>query len=235
MTYSGRTKSKGDKGFLRNNGLSVFFGTTFLLALVGQALTGHQLYNDEQVTDALEQVSLLRYLTSSEFAVDVTENWQSEYLQFLLYIFATVWLVQRGSPESKQVDKIGTESDKDQMVGEYAHSDSPALAKVGGLRLSLYSRSLGLAMGLIFLLSWLAQSISGQSAYNEAQLAQLQEPISWGGYLSCAEFWNRTLQNWQSEFLAVASMVVLSIYLRQRGSPESKPVGAPHSSTGVEG
>ncbi len=90
-------------------------------------------------------------------------------------------------------------------------------------------------MGLIFLLSWLAQSISGQSAFNEEQLAQLQEPVSWGGYLSSADFWNRTLQNWQSEFLAVASMVVLSIYLRQRGSPESKPVGAPHSSTGLEG
>ena len=169
----------------------------------------------------------MRYLTSSEFAVDVTENWQSEYLQFLFYIIATVWLVQRGSPESKQLDKIGTESDKDQMVGEYARSDSPSLAKVRGPRLTLYSRSLGLTMFQIFLLSWPAQSISGHSAYNEEQLAQLQEPISWGGYLSSAEFWNRTLQNWQSEFLAVASMVVLSIYLRQRGSPESKPVGRP--------
>ncbi len=128
MTSSGRGKSKGDKGFLRDNGLTVFFGTIFLLALLGQALTGHRLYNDEQVTDGLEQVSLLRYLTSSEFAVDVTENWQSEYLQLLLYIFATVWLVQRGSPESKQPDKIGTESDKDQMVGEYAREDSPAWA-----------------------------------------------------------------------------------------------------------
>jgi hypothetical protein len=121
----------------------------------------------------MEQVSLLRYLTSSEFAVDVTENWQSEYLQFLLYIIATVWLVQRGSPESKQLDKIGTESDKDQMVGEFARSDSPSLAKFRGPRLTLYSRSLGLTMGLIFLLSWLAQSISGHSASNEEQLAQL--------------------------------------------------------------
>ena len=90
-------------------------------------------------------------------------------------------------------------------------------------------------MGTIFLLCWLAQSITGQSAYNEEQLAQLQEPISWAGYLASADFWNRTLQNWQSEFLAVASMVLFSIYLRQRGSPESKPVGAPHSVTGMEG
>ena len=167
--------------------------------------------------------------------MDVTENWQSEYLQFLLYIFVTVWFLQRGSPESKELGKAGIESDKDQLVGKYVRADSPAWAKAGGWRLSVYARSLALVMGTIFLLSWLAQSIAGQSAYNEDQLAQLQEPISWSGYVSSADFWNRTLQNWQSEFLAVASMVLLSIYLRQRGSPESKPVGAPHSATGVEG
>lgn len=223
------------KGFLRDNGLSLFFGTLFLLALVGQALTGHATYNNQAVTDGLEQVTLRRYLTSSEFAVDVTENWQSEYLQFLLFIFATVWLLQRGSPESKELGKAGLESDKDQLVGTYAKRNSPQWAKAGGPRLRVYSNSLVLVMGTIFLLCWLAQSITGQSAYNEEQLAQLQEPISWAGYLASADFWNRTLQNWQSEFLAVASMVLFSIYLRQRGSPESKPVGAPHSVTGMEG
>lgn len=223
------------KGFLRDNGLSLFFGTLFLLALVGQALTGHATYNNQAVTDGLEQVTLLRYLTSSEFAVDVTENWQSEYLQFLLFIFATVWLLQRGSPESKELGKAGLESDKDQLVGTYAKRNSPQWAKASGPRLRVYSNSLVLVMGTIFLLCWLAQSITGQSAYNEEQLAQLQEPISWAGYLASADFWNRTLQNWQSEFLGVASMVLFSIYLRQRGSPESKPVGAPHSVTGMEG
>lgn len=121
------------------------------------------------------------------------------------------------------------------MVAEHARPDSPAWAKARGFRLSVYSRSLGLTIGPIFLLSWLAQSIAGQSALNEEQLAQLQAPNSWGGYLSSAEFWNRTLQNWQSEFLAIASMDVRSSYLRQRGSPESKPVGAPHASTGMAG
>ncbi len=227
--------AKGDRNFLRDNGLSLFFGGIFLLALIGQALTGYAVYNNDAVTSGLQQVSLGRYLTSSEFAVDVTENWQSEYLQFLLYIFATVWLLQRGSPESKELDKAGTESDKDQMIGKYAEADSPQLAKVGGLRLRVYSNSLVIVMGTIFFLSWLAQSIAGQSAYNEQQFAQLQEPLTWGGYITSADFWNRTLQNWQSEFLAVASMVLLSIYLRQRGSPESKPVGAPHSATGMEG
>lgn len=223
-----------DKGLLRNHGLSLFFGTIFLLALLGQALTGHALYNEQQVTDGLDQVTLLRYLTSSSFAVDVSENWQSEYLQFLLYIFATVWLVQRGSPESKEPGKAGTESDKEQMVGTYARQNSPPWAKGSGYRLSIYSNSLVLVMGSIFFLSWLAQSIAGQSAYNEEQLAQLEDPVSWGAYLLSPDFWNRTLQNWQSEFLAVASMVILSVYLRQRGSPESKPVGAPHSATGTE-
>jgi hypothetical protein len=90
-------------------------------------------------------------------------------------------------------------------------------------------------MGLIFACSWLVQSVAGRAAYNAEQIAELSDPVSWTGYLTSADFWNRTLQNWQSEFLAVASMVLLSIYLRQRGSPESKPVGAPHDSTGVEG
>jgi hypothetical protein len=90
-------------------------------------------------------------------------------------------------------------------------------------------------MGVLFLLSWLAQSVAGSAAYNEQQLRDLQAPVGWARYVASADFWNRTLQNWQSELLAVASMVVLSIYLRQRGSPESKPVGAAHTATGVEG
>ncbi|GGT05349.1 DUF6766 family protein [Streptomyces chromofuscus] len=108
-------------------------------------------------------------------------------------------------------------------------------AGVGGVRQAVFSRSLGLVMGAIFALSWLVQATAGVAAYNERQLRQLQAPIGWGEYLGSADFWSRTLQNRQSEFLAVASMAILSVYLRQRGSPESKPVGAPHASTGVEG
>jgi hypothetical protein len=101
--------------------------------------------------------------------------------------------------------------------------------------LTVLSRSLGLVMSLIFMGSWLAQSIAGHSAYNEQLLGDLEDPIGWLDYVLSADFWNRTLQNWQSEFLAVGSMVVFSIYLRERGSPESKPVGQPHHSTGIEG
>ena len=223
------------KKALRNNGLSLFFGLIFLLALLGQALTGHALFNQEQVASGLEEISFGQYLTSSNFAVDVSENWQSEYLQFLLYIFATIWLVQKGSPESKELNKPGPESDQEQLVGEFSNVKSPKWARVSGWRRTLYSNSLGLTMGLIFLLSWLAQSIAGSSNYNQEQIKNFQQPVSWAEYIVSPEFWNRTLQNWQSEFLAVGSMVVLSIYLRQRGSPESKPVGSAHDDTGTTG
>ncbi|WP_395398803.1 DUF6766 family protein [Arthrobacter sp. UC242_113] len=223
------------KKALRNNGLSLFFGLIFLLALLGQALTGHALFNEEQVASGLEEISFGQYLVSSNFAVDVSENWQSEYLQFLLYIFATIWLVQKGSPESKELNEPGPESDKDQLVGEYSNAKSPKWARVSGWRRTLYSNSLGLTMGLIFILSWLVQSIAGNSNYNQEQIQNFQQPVSWGEYIASPEFWNRTLQNWQSEFLAVGSMVVLSIYLRQRGSPESKPVGSAHDDTGTTG
>ena len=219
----------------RNNGLTLFFGGLFVGALVGQAWTGVALFNQEQRDAGLQAISFGQYLTSSSFAVDVTENWQSEYLQFLLYILATVWLVQKGSPESKKPEDAGRESDEDQKVAEHSTEDSPSWAKVRGWRLSVYSRSLSLVMGSIFLLSWVAQSIAGQAAHNEDQLRDLQDVVTWGEYVTQPEFWGRTLQNWQSEFLAVASMVVLSVYLRERGSPESKPVGTPHTATGVEG
>ncbi|HEY0119010.1 MAG TPA: DUF6766 family protein [Cellulomonas sp.] len=220
---------------LRDNGLTLVFVGLFVAALVGQAFTGLAMINREQAAAALAPISPGRYVTSSAFAVDVAENWQSEYLQFLLYILVTVWFVQRGSPESKRPEEVGRESDEDQLVAEHARPDSPAWARVRGWRLSVYSRSLTLAMGAIFLGSWLAQSVAGTTAYNESQLRDLQEPVTWVQYVSQPEFWNRTLQNWQSEFLAVASMVVLAIYLRERGSPESKPVGTPHTATGIEG
>ncbi|GGT33354.1 hypothetical protein GCM10010271_41550 [Streptomyces kurssanovii] len=221
--------------FLYHNSLGLAFLVAFLLALAGQAVAGHAEFNNQLVADGLSPVSFGAYLASSDFAVDVTENWQSEYLQFFLYIFGTVWLLQRGSPESKELHKAGIESDEDQMVGEHAREDSPRWATVRGWRGTLYSRSLGLVMGAIFLLSWLVQSVAGVASYNEQQLRGLQAPTSWPDYLSSADFWSRTLQNWQSELLAIGSMAILAVYLRQRGSPESKPVGASHTATGVEG
>lgn len=223
------------KRFLRDNGLGLGFGFMFLAALVGQAFAGQADFNERQLAQGGRQLSLLQYVTSSDFAVNVAENWQSEYLQFFLYVFATVWLVQRGSPESKPMDEVGSESDKQQQLGRYTTEDSPDWARAGGWRTAVFSQSLGLVMAAIFVLSWFAQSVSGLSVYNAQQLAELQDPVTWGAYVGTAEFWNRTLQNWQSEFLAVGSLAVLSVYLRQRGSPESKPVGTSHETTEKSG
>jgi membrane protein implicated in regulation of membrane protease activity len=221
--------------FVRESSLSLFFGLLFVLALVAQAFAGWTEHNNDLVASGLATVSLGQYVTSATFAVDVTENWQSEYLQFLLYVILTVWLVQRGSPESKELGQEGIESDEEQLIGRYARDDSPQWAKTGGWRTALFSRSLGLTMGAVFVASWAVQAIAGWVSYNEQRMTQLQEPLPLLGYVSSADFWSRTLQNWQSEFLAVGSMAVLSIYLRQRGSPESKPTGSAHSSTGVSG
>ncbi|HEX5561957.1 MAG TPA: DUF6766 family protein [Nocardioidaceae bacterium] len=220
--------------FVKESSLSLFFGAIFVAALAGQAFSGWHQFNDAQLAANLGLVSFGRYLTSADFVADVAENWQSEYLQFLLYIAATVWFLQKGSPESKEPGKGGLESDEDQKVGEHARPDSPAWARAGGARTLVFSWSLTGVMGLIFLGSWFAQSLGGWAAFNETRLQRLQDPLAWGQYVTNADFWSRTLQNWQSEFLAVGSMAVLSIYLRQRGSPESKPVGEPHASTGTD-
>ncbi|WP_404799685.1 DUF6766 family protein [Agrococcus baldri] len=220
---------------MRRHGLSIAFGAIFLLALLGQSFAGLAVFNDEQVAHGDATVGYVDFIASSSFLVDVAENWQSEYLQFFLYIFATIWLVQQGSPESKKPGEEGIGTDEQQQVHEFAKADSPQWAKVRGWRHVLFSNSLLLTMGVIFVLSWLAQSLAGVTVYNDEQLQHGEQTIGWLEYVASAEFWNRTLQNWQSEFLAVGSMIALSIYLRQRGSPESKPVGTPHGTAAESG
>ncbi|PRX99674.1 DUF6766 family protein [Allonocardiopsis opalescens] len=217
--------------FIRDNGLTLFFLLLFLCSLAGQAVAGFAEFNDQQLVQGGATITFGDYLTSSDFAVDTAENWQSEYLQFLLLIYLTVWLVQRGSPESKPVGKIGPESDAEQRVAAHARPGSPDAARLRGLPGTLFGHSLGLLMGAVFALSWLAQSIAGRAAYNAQRIEQLQDPVGWLAYVTGADFWSRTLQNWQSEFLAVASMAIFAVYLRQRGSPESKPVGESHGAT----
>ncbi len=224
------------KRFVRDNSLSLFFLTIFLLALVGQAISGHNLYNEEALAHGEAPIGIWRYLSSSSFGQAVMENWQSEYLQFLLFALATVWLLQKGSPESKELDQAGTESDKEQMVGRHAREDSPRWSKHGDWRTAIYSNSLIIVMALIFFGSWFAQSVTGMTAYNQEQHDHGEPRLSWLSYIGSSEFWESTFQNWQSEFLAVGSFAILAVYLRQRGSPESKPVGAPtEDATGEEG
>ena len=230
---SGRT---GVVKFIVENSLSLFFFVLFAAALAGQAIAGHSLHNQEQLEHGEQTVGFLRYIASSDFGQAVMENWQSEYLQFALFALVTVWLLQRGSPESKELDKAGTESDREQKVGTHAIKASPRWARAGGIRTAIFSNSLIIVMGLVFVGAWFAQSVTGWSEFNDEQLAHGEATISWLGYIGTSGFWEATFQNWQSEFLAVGSFAVLTIYLRQRGSPESKPVGAPtHDATGQEG
>lgn len=220
---------------LKDHSLSLAFAALMLGTVAAQALVGVAAYNEEARTVQLAEITLGRYLVSSRFAVDLAENWQSEFLQFVLYILLTVWLVQRGSAESKKPEEAGRESDEEQLLGPYVRPDSPRWARAGGWRTAVYSHSLVIAMASVFALSWLAQAVAGHVAYVEERLRDLLEPPTFWQYVGGTDFWGRTLQNWQSEFLAIGTMAVFTIYLRERGSPESKPVGGPHDSTGRTG
>jgi hypothetical protein len=222
--------------WVRENSLSLFFLVIFLAAVVGQSYAGHLDYNEELEAHESETISWGRYAVSSKFGTAVMENWQSEFLQFFVFILATIWLVQKGSSVSKPLDEAGLESEERQQLGRHASSRSPRWARrVGGLRYHLYANSLLLLMGAIFLATWLAESVTGWTEYNADQASHHQPSITWASYVRTPDFWEKSLQNWQSEFLAVGTMVVFTIYLRQRGSPESKPVGAPHDEGGTKG
>jgi hypothetical protein len=223
------------KTVLRENGLSLFFASLFLSTLVAQSVAGERNHNAELRAHGDPELSWSNYVASSDFWGAVMENWQSEFLQFAVFIGATIWLVQKGSNESKKLEDVGRESDEQQRAGRHAEGDSPLWARVGGFRTTLYENSLLAVMAAIFLASWLAQSLNNWRMFNDEQRDHSAETVSWGRYLVDADFWEKTLQNWQSEFLAVGVMVVFTIYLRQRGSPESKPVGAPHDETASSG
>ena len=221
--------------FLTVNGLSLFFLGLFVLSVIGQSIAGVFEYNEHQRQHGEATLSYVRYLGSSDFGADMLENWQSEWLQFWTFALATVWLVQQGSNESKKPEDVGLETDEQQRVGRHASQDSPAWAKVKDWRLHVFSNSFVIVMGLVFLATWLGQSLTSWNVFNDQQQSHHAETVSWLSYLVTSNFWERSLQNWQSEFLAVGTMAVFTIYLRQRGSPESKPVGAPHGETGSSG
>lgn len=215
---------------LRDNGLSLVLFGLFAVSLVGQTLTGHRHYNDEQVEHGQATVSLSEYLRSGAFMEATAENWESEFLQMGAYVLFTCFLFQRGSSESK---KIGESEpvDRDPRLSKNKR-DVPWPVRRGGWVLRVYSNSLSLAFLLLFAISFVAHAIGGARAYNEEELAHGGHTITALEYLGSAQFWFESFQNWQSEFLAIGMMVVLSIFLRQRGSPESKPVDAPHRETG---
>jgi hypothetical protein len=221
--------------YVRDNGLCLFFGALFLASVAGQSVAGHRALNHERLAHGGETLSYSRFLVSSDFGQAVLENWQSEWMQFALFALATVWLVQKGSNESKRPGEEGLESDQRQRIGGYAPDNAPRWAKTRGWRTRVYSSSLVLVMAALFLGSWLGQSLTAWRTFNAEQREHDQPAVAWSTYLDRADFWERTLQNWQSEFLAVGAMAAFTIYLRQRGSPESKPVGAPHEETASSG
>lgn len=219
------------KRFWRENSLSiVMLGIFFLLFMFGQAWSGWLEESENRLQHGKRSHTLSEYLTSAHFAEATTENWESEFLQMGVFVLFTVFLYQKGSAESKDPDKR-EEIDRDpRKVRDKRNAPWPV--RRGGWILRLYENSLSLAFFLLFLTSFILHAVSGRAEYNQDQAMHGSAPVSLGGYMTSSRFWFESFQNWQSEFLAIGCMVVFSIYLRQKGSPESKPVDAPHSQTG---
>jgi hypothetical protein len=219
------------KRFLRDNGLGLVMFGFFAVFLFAQSVTGLAVYNDDQREHGEATISYPEYLSSGHFIEATFENWESEYLQMGAYVLFTVFLFQRGSSESKDPDK--EESVDEDPRQAKARSDVPWPVRYGGPVLRIYEHSLAIAFVLLFLFSFLLHAIGGAREYSQERLAHGGHAVSTWEFLHTSEFWFQSFQNWQSEFLAVFSIVALSIFLRQRGSPESKPVAAPHAETGT--
>ncbi|MEA2488401.1 MAG: hypothetical protein QOH21_193 [Acidobacteriota bacterium] len=215
----------------KNNNLSIVIFVLFLLCLVGHSVSGWKVYNDEQREHGGEQVSFTGFLKTSEFGETIFENWESEFLQMGFYVVLTVFLYQKGSSESKKHD--GTDKVEEDPDAHRNDPEAPSPVRRGGWRLSLYKNSLSLAFFVLFAISFIGHAAAGARKFTEEEQAHGSKVVTTTlGYMTEPQFWYESFQNWQSEFLAVLAIVVLSIWLRQWGSPESKPVHAPHSDTG---
>jgi hypothetical protein len=216
----------------RENGLSIVLVSLFLVFWVGQSVAGHREHNSERRSHGQPEVAYLAYLQSAHFWEATAENWESEFFQMYGYVILTAILYQKGSSESKKLDEP---EPVDRDPRRRKRRDAPWPVRRGGLVLKLYEHSLSLAFLLFFLISITLHALAGARVYSDEQTAHGQpEQVAWLQYMGTSRFWFESFQNWQSEFLAIAAMVVFSIFLRQRGSPESKPVDSPHGETGSE-
>ncbi|HTM99487.1 MAG TPA: DUF6766 family protein [Pedobacter sp.] len=213
--------------YFYRNGLSIVFMSLFTITLVGQSLTGWKEHNNELIQAHFNQISFSKYLCSGHFISATFENFESEFLQMALYVLLTIRLRQMGSAESKKL--TGKEEvDREPKI----HPNAPWAVKKGGWYLKIYKNSLSLCFAILFFASWALHYYGSWQKYNIEQLMEKQPVVSFANYLIEPVFWFETFQNWQSEFLSVASIVFLSIFLRQKGSPESKPVDAADNETG---
>jgi Domain of unknown function (DUF6766) len=214
---------------LHDNSLSLMALGVFLVLVFLQSITGWRVSNADDAEHHRSTQSYGRYLRSGHFAEATFENWESEFLQMGAYVGLTALLIQRGSPESKKPDGDPSDADPREAADD---PNAPWPVRRGGLALKLYEHSLSSALLLLFLLSFVGHLLGGHAEYNQQQIAHGEAPVSLWSFLTSAQLWFQSFQNWQSEFLAVFTLAVLGIFLRERGSPQSKPVAASHAETG---
>lgn len=217
-----------ENNFFRRNGLTLVLLLLFVLSISGQIVTGHHEYNSDRAEYGYPPASLGDYLQSGHFIESTFENWESEFLQMGMYVLLTVWLRQKGSSESKALD----EKEEVDREPDPSRPGAPWPVKRGGFILRLYRNSLSIAFGLLFVISFVLHANGSMRDYNAEQVMKGKQTVSMGEYLGESRVWFESFQNWQSEFVAVTAIVVLSIFLRQFGSPESKPVDASMGDTG---
>lgn len=215
--------------FFRNNGLTVVLMVLFALSITGQWLSGWRVANEELAEHGGRLMSLAHYTVSADFLSAVFENWESEFLQMAMYVLLTSILVQRGSAESKDLDKGPRDRNLALQAGK---PGAPGILSAGRMARALYANSLFLALATLFVLSFVIHWTQSAHVAAQAALQHGEVPATTLQYLADPQLWFESFQNWQSEFLSTAVLVVLSIFLRQRESPESKAVAAPHDQTG---
>jgi hypothetical protein len=222
--------------FLRDNGLSLIAFGVFALCLAGQIMAGLREYNSEQREHQQAPVGVAEYVRGGHFIEATFENWESEFLQMAAFVFLTALLWQKGSPESKKLtgEEEVDEDPRDALRSPQKRARAPWPVLRGGIVLKVYEHSLSLALLLLFVLSFVLHAIGGAANFNEEQLAHGGETLSTLTYIGTSRFWFESFQNWQSEFLSVGALFLLTVWLRERGSPQSKPVAAGHEETGAE-
>ncbi|HEX9980995.1 MAG TPA: DUF6766 family protein [Flavobacterium sp.] len=216
------------KSFLRNNGLSITFLLLFIGAMIGQVVFGFKEHNDEMLDEGGRLLTLGEYLTSGHFIQATFENWESEFLQMALFVWLTIYLRQKGSSESKHLDR---KEDVDRKPSA-KKKDAPWAVRQGGWILKLYSNSLTIALVVMFVISFVLHFYGSLNDENLSSTLKGKPLQTASDYLASPRFWFESFQNWQSEFLSVFAIITMSIYLRQKGSPQSKPVDASHDETG---